>query len=65
LTKQLQQSREENDFYETDLNRWNEELTQLTEELAKPSNIDIRQDAIPLISKISVNIVSGESIICT
>jgi chromosome segregation ATPase len=29
LTEQLRQSRDENDFYETDLRHWNEELTRL------------------------------------
>ena len=61
LTKQLQQSREENDFFETDLKDWSEDLTRLTKELAKPSNISVRQDTTALIYKINVDITSGES----
>jgi chromosome segregation ATPase len=60
LTEQLRQSREENDFFETDLCRWNDELARLTQELAKPSNINIRQDATPLITKIGVDIISSK-----
>jgi len=56
LTEQLRQSREENDFFETDLNQWREELTQMTNELAKPSSITIRQDPTPLVTKIIVEI---------
>jgi DUF438 domain-containing protein len=59
LTKQLQQSREENDFYETDLNHWNEELTRLTKELSKPSNINLRKNSKPLIYKIDLDRTSG------
>lgn len=65
LTEQLRQSREENDFFETDLRRWNDELTQLTQELTKPSNINLRQDTIPLITKISVDVISGEYVGCS
>ena len=56
LTDQLRQSREDNDFYETDLRFWNEELKRLANELAKPSNINLRQETTPLINKISVGI---------
>jgi len=61
LTKQFQQSREENDFYETDLRYWNEELTRLSKELVKPSNINLRQDNSAFINKISVDITSSKS----
>ncbi|CAF1512149.1 unnamed protein product, partial [Rotaria sp. Silwood1] len=57
LTNQLRESRQENDFYETDLRQWSEELTRLTNELHKPANINLRQDT-PLINKISVNVIS-------
>jgi len=60
LTEQLRQSREENDFFETDLCRWNNELACLTQELAKPSNINIRQDTTPLVTKIDVDIISSK-----
>jgi chromosome segregation ATPase len=60
LTDQLRHSREDNDFYETDLRYWNEELKRLAKELAKPSNINLRQDTTPLISKITVGITESK-----
>ena len=39
-------------FFEDDLRQWNEELTQLI----RPSDIAIRQDSIPLVTKMSVNV---------
>ena len=62
LTDQLRQSCEENHFHETDLRHWNEELTRLTKELAQPSNIHLRQDTKPFISKISVDQISSKCI---
>ena len=62
LTKQLRQSREENDFYETHLRDWTQELTQLAKELDKPSNMNLHQDQTALINKISVDITLGKSI---
>jgi hypothetical protein len=62
LTEQLRQSREENDFFEIDLHRWNDELIQLTQELAKPTNINLRQDVAALVAKISVDVTSGKYI---
>jgi hypothetical protein len=59
LTNQLRQSREENDFFETDLNQWREEITQMLNKLNKPSNVTIRPGSTPLITKINVEI-SGE-----
>jgi chromosome segregation ATPase len=59
LTEELRQRREENDFYETDIHHWNEELTRLAKELAEPSNIHLRQNIPSLINKISVDITSG------
>ncbi|CAF1175080.1 unnamed protein product [Rotaria sordida] len=58
LTNQLKQSREKNDFYETELHHWNEELKQLEKELNKPSNIHLREDSRLLINKISVDVRS-------
>ena len=61
LTKQFQQSREEKDFYETDLRYWNEESTRLNKELVKPSHINLREDTSALINKIDVDITSSKS----
>jgi hypothetical protein len=54
LTNQIRLSREENDIIETDLQKWKEELQQMTEQLNKPSNIKIHQDSTTLINKIQV-----------
>jgi chromosome segregation ATPase len=59
VTDQLRQSREEEDFFESDIRQWNEELTQLTEKLSKLSDITLRQDQTPLITKISVTVSSN------
>ena len=55
LTAQLRESREENDFIETDLRTWERQLKSLEEELRKPSNITVKQDSTPLVTKISVS----------
>jgi hypothetical protein len=61
LTDQLRQSREENDFYETDLRHWNEELKRLSKEVTNPSNMILREDTTSsLINKISVDITSSK-----
>jgi hypothetical protein len=59
LTNQLRECRHENDFNEINLRQFQEELDKLTKELTKPSNISIRQDSTPFISKISVEISSN------
>jgi len=60
ITDQLRQSRQENDFVETDLRQWKEQLTQLTNELSKPSNIRLQEDSQPLVTKLYVNTTSGK-----
>ena len=60
LTDQLRENRKENDFFETDLHHWNEELKRLTNELAQPSNVHLRQDTTPFINKISVIARTGK-----
>ncbi|CAF1328170.1 unnamed protein product [Rotaria sordida] len=60
LTEQLKQSRQANDFVETDLCQWKEQLIQLTDELNKPSKITIRQDSKALVNKIYVAISTGK-----
>jgi uncharacterized phage infection (PIP) family protein YhgE len=59
LTEQLKETRQENDFNEIGLNQLKERLTQLEEELVKPSNISIKEDFSSFISKISVIIASS------
>lgn len=60
LTEQIRQSREDNDFYETDIRYWNDELKRLEKELTKPSNINLRQDNTVLVNKISVGITESK-----
>jgi chromosome segregation ATPase len=58
LTDQLRQNRQENDFVETDLDHWKDEITRLTKELAEPPNVSIRQDTTSLVTKIFVDVPS-------
>ena len=64
LTAQLRQSREENDFVETDLRQWKEQLTEFTNKLVKPSNVVLTQDSTALVSKIYVDALTGRSASC-
>lgn len=57
LTQELRNSREQEDFVETELRQWNNELAQLTQQLQQPVNINVRQDTVPLVYKINVNLV--------
>ncbi|CAF1034725.1 unnamed protein product [Adineta steineri] len=54
LSQKLKEIREENEFYEIDLNNFQLKLTQITEEFLQSSNISIRQDSQEFIKKISV-----------
>lgn len=55
--KQIRESREENDFFETDIYRWKEQLTALKEKLRTPANLVVEPTSIPLVTKISVKVV--------
>jgi hypothetical protein len=63
LTDQLRQSRQEDDFFETDLSRWKKELARLTEALKTSSNINIRQNSVPLVTKITVDVQNSMYVI--
>ncbi|CAF0795510.1 unnamed protein product [Adineta steineri] len=54
LSQKLKEIREENEFNEIDLKRFQLKLTQITKEFLQPSNISIRQDSQEIINKISV-----------
>lgn len=56
LSNQLRKGRQENDFFETDLRQWDEQLKQLGEELKNPPHIQVIHESIPLVNKVSVNI---------
>ncbi|CAF3747071.1 unnamed protein product [Adineta steineri] len=54
LSQKLKETREENEVNDIDLNNFQLQLTQITEELNEPSNISVRQDSQEFIKKISV-----------
>ena len=56
LINLIKETRQKNDFIETDLNEWIEELTQLKQQIVNRENIKIRQDSISLVNKIHVDI---------
>ncbi|CAF1582849.1 unnamed protein product [Adineta steineri] len=63
LTKQLRESRAEDDFIEADLQRWNKQLTQMNNELDKPSTIKIQHALTPLINTIRINLSGNLSVL--
>jgi hypothetical protein len=65
LTDQLRQSRQEDDFFETDLSRWKSKLIRLTETLNKPLNISVREDSTSLVTKILVDVSTSKYIVYT
>ncbi|UJR14971.1 hypothetical protein I4U23_001950 [Adineta vaga] len=54
LTNQIRQNREENNFFETDLNHWKEQLIEMKNKLNHPSNITTRRDVASFITKICI-----------
>ena len=58
LTQELRNTREQEDFVETELRQWKNELAQLTQQLRQPMNIDVRRDTVPLVYKVNVNPVT-------
>ncbi|CAF1104218.1 unnamed protein product [Rotaria sp. Silwood1] len=58
LTDKIRQSRAENDFFETDLHGWNDDLIQLKKKLTKPSNINARHDTTQLVTTLSIDVTS-------
>jgi chromosome segregation ATPase len=61
LTDQMRASRQDNDFVETELNQWKNELHRLKEELNKSSRIVLQRDTVPLITKINIDVTNGTS----
>ena len=59
LTDELRKSREENDFFETDLARWKREMARLSEALNIPSTLSIRQNSTSLVTKIVIDVGTG------
>lgn len=64
LTEELRRSRDNDDIFESNLQKWKEELEQIKERLSKPttSNIIIQQSSTPLINKLQVEF-SGKYIL--
>jgi len=62
LTDQLRHTRQENDFNEIDLQQLKQKLTQIQEELDKPSDISIQRDSASLVNKICVVVSSRKCV---
>jgi chromosome segregation ATPase len=60
LTKQLEITRQENDFNELHLNQFKRKLKQLEEQLKQPSSISIRQESSSFVGRINVVMSSGK-----
>ncbi len=60
LTNQLRESRKDDDFNEIDLRQFQEELDKLKEKLIQPSNISVREDPTPFISRICIDVSSND-----
>jgi hypothetical protein len=60
LTKQLEITRQENDFNELHLNQFKQKLKQLEEQLKQPSNISIRQESSSFVGRINVVMSSSK-----
>ncbi len=54
FAQKLKEVRKENDFNDTDVNRFKENLSKLQEELSKPSNISIEKESSRFIARIFV-----------
>ena len=57
LTEQLRRSREEEDITENDLKKWKNEMTQLTEQFTRPSNVQIQESSISLVHYLQVDVI--------
>ncbi|CAF1526777.1 unnamed protein product [Adineta steineri] len=55
LTDQLRQAQQENEFFETDINLWREELAELKNELTQPSTVRIQHGSKPLVTNIIID----------
>ncbi|CAF1526082.1 unnamed protein product, partial [Adineta steineri] len=55
LTEQLRQAQQENEFFETDINIWKRELTELKNELTQPSTVIIKHGSEPLVTNIVID----------
>ena len=58
LTLELRKSHEENDFHESDLQRWEEKLAQLKEDINRSSIDIVLRPSIPLVHQIDIDTTS-------
>ena len=58
LTQQLKHAREQNNAIEVDIQRWKEELQEITQQLNKSTNIAIQLTSTPLVNKLQVQFSS-------
>ena len=56
LTDEIQQSRQTNDFLETDLRAWVDKLNRWKDEIVYPVTILVRQESTALVNQIRVNV---------
>ncbi|CAF1265805.1 unnamed protein product [Adineta ricciae] len=61
ISRELRQYRKENDFYETDLRQWNEDLGKLATQFDNLSNIVLQRNSAMLINSISVVVTSNSA----
>lgn len=63
LTDEIRQTRDENDFFETDLRRWSDVLNTLQHQLSRPADITIQYNAdTTFVKKIEIS-TEGKSIL--
>lgn len=58
LTLQLRRSREEDDFNEINIQKFQQELQQLTKELNRPADIIIREKSMPAVGSVWIDVSS-------
>jgi chromosome segregation ATPase len=61
LTDQIRNIRQENDFNEVDLNKFNNRLKQLQQQIHQSSNVSIQQSSTLFVNEISVVVATGKS----
>ena len=62
LTDELQQSRQTNDFIETDLRTWSDKLNRWKDEIVNPPKVVVRQESTALVTQIRVNVYDATEV---
>ena len=63
LTEKLRQSLQKNNFEAQNVNKWQEELIQLSKQLTTPAIISVRHVSSPLVTKILVDLTGKTEIL--